>query len=219
MEPAHPTTKIRAHAKICGITNLEDAHEAIRCGADALGFVFHKASPRYLSPAEAGKIIRRLPPFVNMVGVFVNVAVTEIAEIAKKALLDTVQLHGDEDPDFCSEMMEAGYKVVKAVRVRDRESLSSLSQYPMINGILLDSYSREVYGGSGEKFDWSLAREARKYGRIILAGGLNPENVAEAIREVAPYGVDISSGVEKVPGIKDHEKLRAFFEAIAGARA
>jgi phosphoribosylanthranilate isomerase len=152
-----------------------------------------------------------------MVGVFVNVGVKEIPEIARKTLLDTVQLHGGEGPDFCMELMEAGYKVLKAVRVKDRESLRSLSQYPMVNGILLDSYSMEVYGGSGEKFDWSLAREAREYGSIILAGGLNPENVAEAIQEVAPYGVDVSSGVEKGPGIKDHEKLRAFFEAIAGA--
>ncbi|MBI5185263.1 MAG: phosphoribosylanthranilate isomerase [Nitrospinae bacterium] len=214
MKPAHPVNKNRPRVKICGITNLVDAEEAVQCGADALGFVFHKASPRYISPADAGAIVKRLPPFVNMAGVFVNVAPREALETARIALIDTVQFHGDEAPDSCMEVMESGYKVLKAVRVKDRESLHALSGYSFVNGILLDSYSREVYGGSGEKFDWTLAREAGKFGRIILAGGLNPGNVAEAIREAEPYGVDVSSGVEKSPGIKDHGKLRDFFEAI-----
>lgn len=200
--------------KICGITNLVDAEVAVRYGADALGFIFHEPSPRYISPMQVSEITKRLPPFVNVTGVFVNAKTNDILEMAKMCLLDTIQLHGEEEPDSCRVIMESGYKVIKAVRVKDEGSLSMLSLYPLVSAFLLDSYSREVYGGSGEKFDWTLARKAKEYGEIILAGGLTPENVGEAIREVGPYGVDVSSGVEKGPGIKDPLKLKAFFEAV-----
>jgi len=203
--------------KICGITNLVDAEAAVHYGADALGFIFHEPSPRYISAMRAAEITKRLPPFVNVTGVFVNAATNDILETAKRCFLDTIQLHGEEGPDSCRAIMESGYKVIKAIRVKDEGSLAMLSRYPLASAFLLDSYSRETYGGSGEKFDWTLAQKAKEYGKIILAGGLTPDNVAEAIREVEPYGVDVSSGVEKSPGLKDHGKLKAFFEAVAGA--
>ena len=204
----------RPWVKICGITNLVDAEAAVQYGADALGFIFHQPSPRFISPMRAGEIIKRLPPQVTKVGVFVNLEVKEILVTAERCGLDLLQLHGDESPEYCREVMAAGGTVVKALRIRDEGSIAALSRYPFVSALLLDSYSREMYGGSGEKFDWTLAQKAKEYGKIILAGGLNPDNVAEAIREVEPYGVDVSSGVEKGPGLKDHGKLKAFFEAV-----
>ncbi len=212
----------RVRVKICGITNTEDAEGAVACGADALGFIFHEPSPRYFRPEKALEIIKSLPPFVQAVGVFVNKEIEEVLSTAVSCQLDIIQLHGDENPGYCEQLVsrisEQGsrFKVVKAVRVKDEQSLQDLSSFSFTSALLLDSYSNEEYGGSGEKFDWSLARSTSRFGRIILAGGLNPENVGEAICEVRPYAVDVSSSVEREPGRKDHGKLREFFDAVAG---
>jgi len=192
--------------KICGITRLEDALHAVDEGADALGFVFHGKSPRYLSPGQAGEIIKAIPPFVQAVGLFVNAEADFVNEIADRCGLDIVQLHGDEAPEYCELIRR---RVVKAFRVKDTQSLDSIKYY-QVAGVLLDAYSPNVYGGTGLLFDWDFAAGASGYGPIILAGGLTPDNVQEAVKRVSPYAVDVSSGVESEPGRKDPEKVRNF---------
>jgi len=197
--------------KICGITNAKDALAAVAAGADALGFIFYQPSPRNMPARIAGDIIRELPPFIAKVGVFVNPTETAVREILSACGLDTLQFHGDEPPAFCRRF--APIKVYKAFRIQNRESLQALPAYHT-DAWLLDSSVPERHGGTGVKFDWSLAIEAKKLGRpILLAGGLAPENVAEAVRQVCPYAVDVSSGVEAGPGKKDHAKLREFIAA------
>jgi phosphoribosylanthranilate isomerase len=196
--------------KICGITNLEDALMAVAAGADALGFVFVENSPRYVLPQKAAAIIAKLPPFVQTVGLFVDAEQERINWVADFCGLDLVQLHGDEDPDFCTEVRR---RVIKVFRVKDAESLSSLGRY-QVAGYLLDAWSADAHGGTGKAFDWSLAREVTGNRFIILAGGLNPENVRVAVDMVRPYGVDVSSGVESSPGKKDPEKVKAFIQAV-----
>lgn len=197
-------------AKICGITNREDAACAVAHGADALGFNFYPRSPRYISPEGAGNIIRTLPPFVTPVGVFVNETRDRIEATVASAGLRAIQLHGDEPPEAC-----AGHSVpvIRAFRVGDGFDIDSLKRYP-VNTYLLDTAAKGHYGGTGETFDWAIAQEAASCARIILAGGLTPDNVAEAVRTVRPYAVDISSGVEAAPGKKDHRKLVAFLKAV-----
>jgi len=197
--------------KICGNTNLEDALAAAEAGADAVGFVFYAKSPRAVDPKTAAEIISRLPPFVMPVGVFVNEELGVVRRIMEDCNIPLAQLHGDESPQYCSTL---GRSVVKAIRVRDRRELESMNSYEVV-GFVLDAFVEGVPGGTGVKIDWDLASEAQKKGRIILAGGLTPDNVAEAVRRVRPYGVDVSSGVESSPGKKDHAKVRAF---IANAR-
>lgn len=192
--------------KICGITNLEDALEATELGADALGFVFYKKSPRFIDPLRAAEIIGQLPPFVVPIGVFVNEKEERIRDIAAQACLQGLQLHGDESPEFCQRF---GTRVIKAFQVKDRESLKHLSHY-RVSACLLDSYKEGMRGGTGGTFDWHLAVVAKTLGRVILAGGLTPDNVAEAVKLVQPYGVDVSGGVEREKGRKDHGKLRKF---------
>ncbi len=194
--------------KICGITNREDALRAVEYGADALGFVFYKGSPRYIEPEKASDIIRALPPFVSAVGVFVNEDPLEILRISALTGIDTVQLHGDEKPHSIIYPL----KVIKAIRVRELNDLEPLKEFSGCNAFLLDTYSPESYGGTGQIFNWDIAVEAKRFGRIILAGGLNPDNIERAIRWVHPYGVDVSGGVEKEKGIKDHKKLKAFIK-------
>lgn len=192
--------------KICGITSLEDALEAIDAGADALGFVFYSASPRHILPEQAADIIRRLPPFVQTVGLFVNEELSIVNTTADRCGLDIVQLHGDETPEYCESVRR---RVIKAFRVRDINSLDSLAQYS-VSGCLLDAWSPTAPGGTGQTFNWDIAAAASAQRPIILAGGLIPDNVAEAVRRVRPYAVDVSSGVESSPGRKDTDKVRKF---------
>lgn len=192
--------------KICGITSLDDALVAVEAGADALGFVFFEKSPRYLGPEAAARIIEKIPPFVQAVGLFVNAELDFVNRTADGCGLDIVQLHGDESPAYCRLVRR---RVMKAFRVRGPESLVSLADY-RVAAYLLDAYSPNAYGGTGESFDWDCAEGAKEYGPIVLAGGLNPDNIARAVAKVAPYAVDVSSGVESSPGRKDPEKVRRF---------
>jgi phosphoribosylanthranilate isomerase len=201
-----PEETIMVRVKICGITNLEDALLAVAAGADALGFVFCDQSPRCVFPEQAAAIIRVLPPFVQTVGLFVNADRALVTETADFCRLDLVQLHGDESPEYCAALAR---RVVKAFRIKDISSLEPMHQY-RVAGYLLDAYSPDAYGGTGLTFNWETAVIARKYGPVILAGGLTPENVGRAVATVSPYGVDVSSGVESAPGKKDPEKVREF---------
>ena len=195
---------------MCGITSLEDALFAARAGASALGFVFYEKSPRFISPEDAGEIIRRIPPFVARVGVFVNAGADYLREARDIAGFDVYQFHGDEPPEFCSAF--AG-NYIKAVRVRSAESLDAVELYDT-DAFLFDAYSPDAYGGTGESFSWDVL-SGRKLGNrfVILSGGLDADNVRDAIRAVNPYAVDVSSGVESSPGVKDHPKLKRFLEA------
>ena len=193
--------------KICGITSLEDALSAVAAGADALGFVFHPASPRHISPQQAAGIIKQLPPFIQTVGLFVDEARDTVNTTADRCGLDIIQLHGEESPEYCDSVRR---RVIKAFRVKDITTLDSLLRYH-VSGCLLDAWSPAAHGGTGQTFNWEIAAEAAKRGhRIVLAGGLTPENVAEAARRVKPYAVDVSSGVECAPGRKDAEKIIKF---------
>jgi len=204
--------------KICGITNLADARAAIAAGADALGFVFVPGTPRYISPDLAGEIVRQLPPFIARVGLFVDAETRTVAEALVRSGMDTLQFHGEETPDFVRQFRRA-VKVMKAFRVRGEETLMRLPAYAdAADAVLLDAYVAGAHGGTGAQFDWKLAVQARDLGRpLVLAGGLTPTNVAEAVRTVRPYGVDVSSGVESAPGRKDPEKLAEFVRAARSA--
>jgi phosphoribosylanthranilate isomerase len=196
--------------KICGITNLPDGIAAADAGADALGFMFYDQSPRAISIEAAADLIRRLPPFVMKVGVFVNAPEDLVVRAIRECGLNLLQFHGDETPEYC---LQFGLMSMKAFRVRDAASLQAVSGYHT-DAWLLDAYSPDRPGGTGETFNWDLALEAQGWGRpIFLAGGLTPENVAEAVRRARPYAVDVSSGVEAAPGRKDHAKLKAFIQA------
>ena len=200
--------------KICGITNLEDALLAAELGADALGFIFFPQSPRKVAPETAREIIAQLPPFVASVGVFVDEAAAVLKELAARVGLDWVQLHGQESPEYCRSL---GRRVIKGFRIKDENSLRELEPYrDAVQAFLLDTYKKGQVGGTGEVFDWYLAREAKKFGQIILAGGLTPENVGQAIAIALPAAVDAASGTEAEPGRKDPAQLRAFFKAIRG---
>ncbi|MBI5102700.1 MAG: phosphoribosylanthranilate isomerase [Nitrospirae bacterium] len=202
--------------KICGITNTDDAMAAVEAGADALGFIFVKESPRYIDPREAGNIIRRLPTFVKTAGVFVNEPVDVIDEIVTLAGIDLVQLHGEESPELCRRIHRGAIKVI---RVKSLESLGSVLSYKdHISALLLDTYSDHMHGGTGQVFNWDIAVEAKKYFHtIILSGGLTPDNISDAIKYVGPYAVDVSGGVESAKGKKDHAKLRLFIERAKSA--
>lgn len=197
-------------AKICGVTNRDDALCAIDNGADALGFNFYEKSLRYIAPEKAGEIVFDLPPFVTPVGIFVNASEREIDIAVKLAGLRAIQLHGDEPPEAC---LGHAVPVIRALRVGRGFDVQALGSY-LVNTFLLDTEKEGSYGGTGETFDWTKAVEAKRYGRIILAGGLNPDNVQEAIEQVGPYAVDTSSGVEAEPGKKDHKKLRDFLARV-----
>lgn len=192
--------------KICGITNREDALTAAEAGADAVGFVFAEGSPRCVSPQKAAAIIAELPPFVQTVGLFVDAEPDRINWVADFCGLDLVQLHGDEDPDECAEIRR---RVIKAFRVKDASTLATLGRYQTA-GYLLDAWSPDAHGGTGKTFDWTLLRGITQDCPIILAGGLTPDNVGQALRLVKPYAVDVSSGVESSPGRKDPEKVKLF---------
>lgn len=200
--------------KICGMTNLKDVKVAVDGGVDAVGFIFYKKSPRSVTMQAVREIVLELPPFVDSVGVFVNETAEQINKIADHCKLDRVQLHGDESPAFCKKIRR---RVIKVIRVKDIQSLKKLSDYP-VSSFLLDTFSEDQYGGTGKVFDWNLAYSAKKYGPIILAGGLTPINVRQAIQRIQPYGVDVCSGVESQPGIKDHKKMQAFLKNVKAER-
>jgi phosphoribosylanthranilate isomerase len=199
--------------KICGITNIDDAMAAVDFGADALGFNFFRKSPRYIEPHKAAEIIAQLPPFIVPVAIFVNEREERIREILTSACIHGVQFHGDETPEFCQRF---GNHVIKAFQVKDKESIKHMAHY-RVSAYLLDSYREGVRGGTGVTFDWHLAVVAKTFGRIILAGGLNPDNVAEAVKLVQPYGVDVAGGVEREKGIKDHAKMKKFITEVRRA--
>jgi phosphoribosylanthranilate isomerase len=204
---------VHVRIKICGITQYEDAKTAAALGVDALGFIFCVKSPRCVTPAQAAEIIRRLPPFVNKVGVFVDETTARILEIARQAGIDTVQLHGSESPAQCREIP---YPVIKALSVAEGFDIGIIGEYPAA-GILLDTWDEQRRGGTGRCFDWSIAENAaRRFPHVILAGGLGPANLAEALDKVAPFGVDLNSGVEIKPGVKNPLKIR---DAVAAVRA
>jgi phosphoribosylanthranilate isomerase len=203
--------------KICGITNLADAEAAAEAGADALGFVFYNNSPRYMTISAVAGIFKKSPLRVMRVGVFVNAPKDFIFRAVAECGLSLLQFHGDEPPEFCTQF---GVMSMKAFRIRDADSLKELPKYST-DAWLLDAFSADNLGGTGKKFNWDLAVEAQKFGRpVFLAGGLTPENVADAVRRVKPFGVDVSSGVESAPGKKDRAKVRAFIRAAkADAKA
>lgn len=192
--------------KICGITNIEDARHASACGADALGFVFYPGSPRCVGPDLVRGIIAELPPMITTVGLFVNETPARIREIVEFCGLNTVQLHGEEEPGHC---FYPPCRVIKALRLKQGMKDSVFSAY-QVSALLLDAYVPDRPGGTGQLCDWDRAKAIASRHRVILAGGLNPENVAEAVRQVRPYGVDVSSGVEKKPGQKDPGKVASF---------
>jgi phosphoribosylanthranilate isomerase len=199
--------------KICGITNAEDAAAAVEAGADAVGFLFHKKSPRCAEPETVREIVKMLPPFVLPVGVFVNEEAKTVRDLMDNCGLALAQLHGDESAAYC-EML--GRPVLKAIRLKDRRSFLALAELKGragVRGFLIDAFSPDAYGGTGQVADWALAAEAASAATVLLAGGLTPENVSQAIQQVRPYGVDVSSGVEASPGKKDHEKVRTFVQA------
>lgn len=202
--------------KICGITCLEDGLAAAEAGADAIGLMFYRPSARYIEPALAKPIADALPPFVHRVGVFVNPTAEEVRQTLATCPLDALQFHGEESLDFCRQF---GVRVIKAFRMRDASSLEELARFP-VEAWLLDAYVEGQRGGAGRTFNWELAVQAKSLGRpILLAGGLHPENVAAAIAQVQPYGVDVSSGVEVTRGRKDPGRLQAFMHAVRSSRA
>lgn len=209
---------MRVRVKICGLTRSGDVAMAVAAGADALGFVFAPGSPRRLTASEAAPLVRGIPPLVTGVGLFVNAPADEVEETVRITGLRTVQFHGEESPDYCARF-RGRVTVVKAFRIRDRNSLDELPTYAgTTDGWLLDAYSPGSHGGTGQQFDWGLAEAVRKLSHpILVAGGLKPDNVGDAIQRFRPYAVDVSSGVESAPGQKDPARVAAFVSAVRTA--
>ena len=205
----------RVKVKICGVRTFEEAKTALDFGADALGFNFWEKSPRYLKPDVARDLVRRLPPFFTGVGVFVNEEPDRIREICDFTGLRVVQLHGDEEPEFGGLLGEA--IIIKAFRVGESFDVNQLKGYPA-SAFLLDAKVKGEYGGTGQRFDWRIAIQAKQFAPIILAGGMTTENVAEAIHSVQPFAIDVCSGVESAPGRKDLPKLREFLLEVNRAQ-
>ncbi|MFA6610008.1 MAG: phosphoribosylanthranilate isomerase [Candidatus Omnitrophota bacterium] len=201
--------------KICGITNKTDALAASEMGVDMLGFVFSKDSKRYVEPRTAEDIVNELPQSVKRAGVFVNEERAKVLEIAQDAALDILQFHGDETPEYCKSF-KGSYKVIKAFRLKDKESLKKVNEYD-VDFYLFDTFSVDARGGTGEVFNWDLLKDFEVLKPVILSGGLTPKNVQSAIKELAPYGVDVSTGVEKSPGKKDHELMKKFIDNVRKA--
>lgn len=202
---------MQVRVKICGITRVEDALHAERLGAFAVGFVFFPGSRRYIEPEDAGRITRELGPGILKVGVFVNGDPAAVREIAGEAGLDALQFHGDETPEYVRSFGDR--TVIKALRVGEGFDPASMMDYPG-EMFLLDAMAAGAYGGTGKSFDWRIAPACGNYGNIIIAGGLSPLNVAEAIMTASPWGVDVSGGVEVSCGVKDHAAMNAFFDAV-----
>lgn len=206
----------KVKVKICGITNWPDARRAVEEGADLLGFNFYAGSPRYVDPAKAKRIVRRLPEGVSAVGVFVNEDEHKMLEIARTVGIDTLQLHGDEPPATVARLRRS-FRVIKVIRVRKSSAAGQMQRYKAATAVLLDGFDARRRGGTGKTFDWKIARQAKRHGRIFLAGGLTPENVVEAIRAARPYAVDVCSGVEARPGKKDPARLKNLMRAAKSA--
>ncbi len=201
--------------KICGITNLEDAMEAVNSGYDALGFIFTD-SPRKINIEAAEYILKALPPFINCVAVFMDESPAFIKDVLKNCPFDTIQLHGEENPQVLLQF-KPQKKIIKSIRIKDEHSLKAIDNYKEADAFLLDTYVKDVAGGTGQTFDWKLARTAKKYNKpIILSGGLTPENITEAIKVVEPFAVDVSSGVEEHPGKKSRALMKDFILKIKG---
>ncbi|MCR4331975.1 MAG: phosphoribosylanthranilate isomerase [Sulfuricaulis sp.] len=205
---------MRTRVKICGITRIEDAMAAAQAGADAIGFVFDPKSPRHVHPDQALKIARALPPFITIVGLFVNAAPDTIEGVLSHVPLDLIQFHGNEKPEQCRRYHRS---YIKAIHMKPDVDLREMARlYGDATGLLLDTYVPDAAGGSGQAFDWN--RIPSDLGKsVILAGGLTPENVGDAVRRVHPYAVDVSSGVEQSKGVKDAKKISAFIEAVRNA--
>ena len=203
----------RTRIKICGITNIEDALTAVELGADALGFIFVERSKRCVVPSVVRSIVFNVPPFVSLVGVFVDVSLEKLHATMAESGLNVAQLHGEESPEYVAEVR---YPVIKTFRPRSGFAVSTLAGHKA-QAFLFDTYSEDQSGGTGKTFDWDLVRGAEKYGRVILSGGITPANAAEAIRVVQPYALDVSSGVEIAPGKKDRGRMNDFFQAVRDA--
>jgi len=202
--------------KICGITNLKDAQNAQDLGANAIGFIFYKKSPRYISPLKVAKIIKRINPFISCVGVFVDEKIENVIRIRKICSLTAVQLHGRESPGYCRLLKKClpNIPLIKSFRIKDRDSLKDFHRYK-VDAYLLDTFQGDMPGGTGKTFDWSIAKKAKKCRHpIIISGGLNSKNVLRAIKYLKPYAVDASSGLEKFPGKKDYRLLRQFIQKV-----
>jgi phosphoribosylanthranilate isomerase len=212
MDEIDGTLSARTRIKVCGITRLNDAMAASAVGVDGLGFIFIKKSPRYIEPDQAREIVRQLPPFVDAVGVFLNEEATVVQEIARYCRLTLVQLHGEETPAYCRSLSRQVLKVVRVGPDFDQAILRSYEE--AVHAFLFDTFHKEVAGGTGLTFDWDLLAEVQPHRPVILAGGLHAGNVAEAIRQVKPYAVDVNSGVESAPGIKDFFRLQQFVDMI-----
>jgi phosphoribosylanthranilate isomerase len=197
--------------KICGLTSAEDAAAAVAAGSDMLGFNFWPRSPRYVDPARAARIVENVPPQVLTVGVFVDEEPERVLAIAEQTGVMALQLHGNESPEYVDRL--GAYLKIKALKVSGGFRPEALLEYPSASVFLLDGYVAGMVGGTGRTFDWSLAVEAKKFGKIMLAGGLTPENVAVAVRQVRPWGVDVATGVESEPGKKDPRRIREFVRA------
>ena len=200
--------------KICGITNYKDAVAAMDMGADLLGFNFYPESPRYVTPEKAESIINKLPGFIDTAGVFVNASVEQIHEINSVCHLDWVQLHGDEAPEFCRSLLSHNVKTMKAIRVKDQADIEKADSY-FTDAVLLDAFDPDKYGGTGLTFDWNIIGHISK--RVFLAGGINPDNAADAVK-LGVYGIDVCSGIEAEPGKKDHKKMKKLFDNIQHLR-
>jgi phosphoribosylanthranilate isomerase len=195
--------------KICGITNPDDAYVAVEAGADMIGLIFYPPSPRYVAPEQAQTIVKNLPPDVVTVGVFVNETVETIARVAEVSGVQKVQLHGDEAPSVCAAL---SIPVIKAFRFTEQVRPEMMTDYSTVEAFLIEGFHEKLYGGGGAVADWQQVATLHRYGRIVLAGGLTPDNVQQAIRVAKPYAVDVGSGVEASPGIKDRQKVRAFVQ-------
>ncbi len=200
--------------KICGLTSYEDAAAAMKMGADLLGFNFYPKSPRYISPEKAAQIIGKLPAFIDIVGVFVNSSLEEIRDTIDQCQLNWVQLHGDESPQFCGGLLWHNVKTMKAIRVKDQSDIDRAQSY-FTDAILLDAFNPQKYGGTGLTFDWNIIGHITK--RVFLAGGINPDNAAKAVK-LGVYGIDVCSGIEAQPGKKDHKKMKKLFDNIRHLR-
>lgn len=208
----------RTRIKMCGTTTIEDAMVAVQLGIDALGFIFVKNTPRFISPEDANKIVKQLPPFLFRVGVFVNEDRQEVEEIVRCLGLNGIQLHGKEKPSYCEKLALSmpSCSLIKAFRVGEKSSPTDFVPYnDVVNGFLLDTYVQGKDGGTGLSFDWSVLPKLKLKLPAIVAGGLSPENIQEALTIARPFAVDVNSGIELSPGKKDHNKLKCFVEKVA----
>ncbi|MCL1981330.1 MAG: phosphoribosylanthranilate isomerase [Proteobacteria bacterium] len=208
---------LRVRIKICGMTRLEDAQCAVKAGVDGLGFIFSPQSPRAIAPLAAKSIIAQLPPLVDAVGVFVDEEPGRVAEIFQECGINLIQLHGKESPAYCRELasLAAGCKLLKAVRVSNRTTAAEVAEYDeIVHGFLLDTYQKDVVGGTGQTFDWTLINRLKLTRPFLLAGGLDADNIGQALAQTNPYGVDANSGLEDAPGHKNHHCIRRFVAAV-----